>query len=196
MNIDRLIINKRTLLERNIANCALTTLTAQMGAIFSKLCFTCCGGNSKKSKSTNSHFHSINHSKSSSKLSKNPSLIIQRSHVFRDVEEEGSEYTRVLERDFEIWGRRLVDGTTRTSSALSNLNGETTRYSFRENVANHPVTIIDSSNDSLEVNLNDSSEYPKKVHHVIVIFDCSNHSPFRFFKLDTRKADRFLLSPA
>lgn len=70
-----------------------------MGAIISKLC--CCTGKRRRRPSPGL--------KSPSKLSRNPSLIIERTQVLRgDEDGGGSEYSRVLEKDFEIRGRRVV----------------------------------------------------------------------------------------
>ena len=68
----------------------------KMGAIVSKLCFTCCTGHRTRKTNTATN--------SQSKLSKIPSLIIERTQVLREVD-EGTEYSRILERDFEIKGR-------------------------------------------------------------------------------------------
>lgn len=68
-----------------------------MGAIISKLC--CCTGRSTRSK------FSSPPKPPPPKLSRNPSLIIERSVKFLRDAEEGSEYSRVLERDFEIKGK-------------------------------------------------------------------------------------------
>ena len=68
-----------------------------MGAIISKLCY--CKGKRRR--------HHSNSQQQPTKLSKNPSLIIERTQFLRD-EDGVSEYTRILEKDFEIKGRRVV----------------------------------------------------------------------------------------
>ena len=130
----------------------------RMGAIFSKLCFSCCCGGGNKPNHTS---NPIQQQSKKQQLSRNTSLIIERSHLFRDVEEV-SGYTRVLERDFEIWGKKVVEvqvkksnSNTSNSSDLNvqGMNSDDKINSFK----------IDSSNESLELNSNDS-DYPKKVN--------------------------------
>lgn len=111
-----------------------------MGAIFSKLC--CC------TRRPGPHHSKFAHSRSST----NPTLIIQRSHVFRDVE-EGSEYTRVLQKDFEIWGRRVLEGSGKRSVLRG--DAENGRFDNFEGFG--------SSNESLK-DTNDATNYPQKVH--------------------------------
>ena len=109
-----------------------------MGAILSKFCFSCCTGlSSSKSRSSASK-------SSSRKLSHRPSLIIQRSQVFREAE-AGSEYSRVLERELEIWGSGVVGGDGR-----SPLGEDGTAFINRPHSA---------SNESVETN----GDYPRKV---------------------------------
>lgn len=81
-----------------------------MGAIISKLC--CCTGQRRRP------------TKSVTKLSRNPSLIIERTRVLKTVttpatatgadEDGGSEYSRV-ERDFEIKSKRVINKSQLTS---------------------------------------------------------------------------------
>lgn len=114
-----------------------------MGVIFSKLCFGCCGG------SSNNLDRPI--SKSKSKLIYNPSLIIQRSQIFRDVDEV-SEYTRVLEKDFEISRKHNVEGKAKGSGL---------------NTSNESREIdLEAGNQFLDIEFDDS-DYPKKVTHLI-----------------------------
>lgn len=94
-----------------------------MGAIISKIC--CCTVKRRRQ-----HTPSPSHPPSNpkTKLSKNPSLIIERTQFLRDEEEGGgSEYSRVLEKDFEIKGRKVVVGK-------SQFNNEETTVRFNDNL--------------------------------------------------------------
>ena len=132
----------------------------RMGAIFSKLCFSCCcGGGNKPNHPSNPSQQQSKSPSTKQQLLRNPSLIIERSHLFRDVEEV-SGYTRVLERDFEIWGKKVVEVkkfNSNSSSSSSDLNVQGNKSDDKINSFK-----IDSSNESLELNSNDS-DYPKKV---------------------------------
>lgn len=157
-----------------------------MGAIFSKLCFSCCGGGNKPKHPSNPSKQQSKSPSTKQQLSRNPSLIIERSHLFRDVEEV-SGYTRVLERDFEIWGKKVVEvKKSNSSSSALNVQGnnpDDKMDSFK----------IDSSNESLELYSNDS-DYPKKVKTIfsnilyITLYLYIPHFSSRCSKSDTRRA--------
>jgi hypothetical protein len=91
-----------------------------MGALISKLCCCTNKGQGRRHDQPKKFIY-----KSQSKLSKNSSLIIERTHVQGD-EDGGSEYSRVLEKDFEIKGRRVVKKSqlSNNEAIVDILNGE------------------------------------------------------------------------
>ena len=133
-----------------------------MGAIISKLCY--CKGKRRR--------HHSNSQQQPTKLSKNPSLIIERTQFLRD--EDGiSEYSRVLEKDFEIKGRKVV--------GKSQFNHERTAVGFDYN---------------LNINRSDSIIKVKHTHsHAsaqrLIIFK----TLCRPSKLNTRKVANYSPSP-
>lgn len=106
-----------------------TTLT-WMGAIISKLCYSCCGRSKNNLKNP-----------TKSKLSRNPSLIIERTQIIIREDEEKTEYSRVLERDFEIKGRRVL-GKSRLTEEVSATEKENDVYDDAIKVKLHNIAIV------------------------------------------------------
>ena len=133
-----------------------------MGAIFSKLCFSCCCGGGNKPNHTS---NPIQQQSKKQQLSRNTSLIIRRSHLFRDVEEvRVYARSRTGFRDFgvkkvvEVQVKKSNSNTSNSSDLnVQGMNSDDKINSFK----------IDLSNESLELNSNDS-DYPKKVNNIFI----------------------------